>query len=338
MINTYIKQRTAIGFRQGPIPLDLTKGVNHMWLIGRLSAQVDVAAGGGADGTLITEGIQRFLRSVRVTHSVFKDVVPRISGRDVFRILSISRAAITNAANLAIPGIQAATLVNFDFLIPFAQPWMSQPILSAFPRQATGIGDTFQAEFEFETAVANAGDSPGSAAFVTGGSRVVTISNVSLQIAEVYALTPIVPWGMGAIEVVETEQITAAAPRLELPLRAQRPFTASIARFLAAATGNAGEFIADWTFDTGIETPVDQYDRTMSQREEAGYFPALLTTGQVGQITRRWGDGGYGQALDPGDYGNPKFRFNCTNPGVASNVRALLLGFIERPGLTQRRG
>lgn len=336
--NTYKKQVPQIGFRTGPIGVDLTKGVNHMWITGRLTAQIDIAAGGGNDGVVNPEGVQRFLRSARIVHSVFKDIVPRVSGRDLFRLLAVSRAQITAAANLAAPGVQAATLVSFDFIVPFAQPWMQQPILSCFPRQATSAGDTFALEVQFEDAIVTGGDSPGSAAFITGGDRAITISNVALQLQEVYTLVPIMPYGLGAIELVESEQVVAANANLQLPLRELNPFTMSILRYLEGPQANPAARITDWRFSTGQEDVYDRLITVMSQREQAGLFPALLTAGQVGTLQERWGDGAFGQALDPAGYGKPQFIFNTTIPGTNPGaIRGLFAGIIERDGVTRRR-
>lgn len=147
-----------------------------------MRAQVDVAAGGGADGALNNEQPDGLLPNVRIFDGS-REPIAEISGSEI-RQLS-QRTVYGQAApgvTLAIPGIQAATQIRRHYEIWFANPRSINPFETALrPRDLKN----FYLEIEWPGTSA-AANGPLAAALITGGTRTVTVSNLVVDVMQVH--------------------------------------------------------------------------------------------------------------------------------------------------------
>jgi hypothetical protein len=293
-------------------------------------------AGGAVNGTVVPEGIQRFLSRIRLAWDGV-DIVQPIDGRILHQLTARSRAEITAATVLASGAVQV-TPVAFDFVIPLAARWLAQPILTAIPGTLP-VTQELALYVEFDQSVnAGAGSGAGSGAFIAGGDRAVTITNVALTLEQWYSTGVIVPWGLPKINVRTTEQFTAANTELNLLIERQDPYHAVLLRMFEGADQEAqdGFNFVSLIAGGGSVRYMDRADALMLQREDAGLFPAALTAVQPGTIFLRHADNGLlGSIVVPAALPDPRYVFDVdapvANPGV---IQATFIGVTQVPGIT----
>jgi hypothetical protein len=335
-LNLYRARITTLGYQQNVQRVDLPRDVNLHAIYGRLTAQIDIAAGGGNDGTLLDEGVQRFISAMRVSHDGVNRVVP-IDGRIAYQLLARSAGEVAAAANLAGAGVQAATAVAFDFIIPFARPWLAQPILTCLPGTLR-VNQELALYVNFAAARTNSTDSLGSGAFITGGDRVITISNVELTLEAEYSTGIVAPWYLPQIDVRETAQISAANALLPLDMTGADPYDSILFTFLEGANAARQDAFNFLTFQSSAGNV--QYYRDvnalMLQRRDLGLFPAVVNAQQTGRIFIRHADNGLlGSVVVPQAMPQPQYIFNVDAPtGAPGVVQAVVMSLKKLPGIT----
>jgi hypothetical protein len=182
-----------------------------------LSAQVDVAAGGGADGTLVKEQPDGLLPTIRIFDNSREPVV-EVSASELRQMQM--RQVYGQAAPgvpLAIPGIQAATLIRRKYRILFADPRSENPIETALrPRDPKN----FYIELEWPgTDDSTNGDL--AAALISGGTRDVDVSDLKVDIMQIHdpdAFNRVLPIYMPRIRRYEYN-IPATSPNFQAPIK-----------------------------------------------------------------------------------------------------------------------
>lgn len=344
MLNTQRQTIATLGFSVDEQPVDVPAGINTHGFIIHLEAVIDIAAGGGADGTLQTEGIQRLIQSFRFSHDGRNRIGP-LNGRDLWQVSALQRLQVTDATNLAGAGIQTTT-VSMDLYVPLAYQFLARPIDTVWPGNLP-VNDELRLFVQFETSATNAGDTAGSGAFVVPGTgtRVITITGVSMRITQVYSTRVLAnanpqrnaPWFLPQIQVRSTPQFLAADTELTLRLRGVPRFAAVIWRSLEDVTADAAALINTISLTQGGGSRRDwaAYNFADLQEESLGRFPALATIGQLGTATAYFVDGGLlGNAVDPRELSDPAFQFDVDLPAAPGVVRGIFFDLLTVPGIT----
>lgn len=336
-IDNFTSNRGTFGFATNPQVVDLPRGVNIFRIRARLTAAVTVA-GGAADGALVTEGIQRFLSRIRVVHDGTELVQP-IDGRQLYQLNARNNAEVVAAVNLAAPGVQAATPVSVDIVIPFAADYLVNPIDTVLPGTLP-VRQELAVYFEFNQAATNAASGAGTGSFVTGGDRTVTLTGVSVVWEVDYSTTLYKPLWLRRIITRTTEQITAANANLPMSIVAADAFDGVLFRYLNNVNQDAqAAGIANLTFQGGGGSVryLDNTDFVMMQRKDLGLFPGVATIGNAGTAFWRAADQGkLGSVVVPRTMPDPRFLFNAAAPTVAPGfVQATFMSLFKLPGVTR---
>jgi hypothetical protein len=335
-INRFAKNLVTFGFSQATQRVDILRQVNTHAIRLRLSATVTIA-GGADDGTVVTEGIQRFLSRVRVAHDG-PDIVQPLSGRVLSQLLARSVAQIIAPSALA-SAVAQVTILTCDFVIPFARNWMGDPVKYCVLPGTLPVRQELALYVDFDQSVANAASAGnfGTGAFVTGGTDVVTLSAVSLTVEQIYSRGLVVPQFLPRIEVRSTEQFSAANAQLTLALSQQaNPYDSVLFSYLQDAAQDVQDGFNFVTLEAGSTAYLDRVDAVMLQREDLGLFPAAERAGQVGRIFIRHADNGrWGSVVEPARMPDARYTFDVDapagNPGV---IQAVFLAGVKLNGIT----
>lgn len=334
------RQRLGVfAFQANPQRVDLLPGVNTHGIMGRITATVTIA-GGAVDLTVISEGVQRLIRSLRIRHDG-DDRVGLLSGRQLYHITARARKEITAAVNLAGGGVQAGTAISFDFYLPIALPWLREPILTCWPGNMP-VRQELAIYVQWETSTGpGAGSAAGSGALVTApGDRVVTFpTGPTLELVQVYSTGQVQPWYLARWTPDQTQQILAANAQLPYLLAGNRRITAALFRDLEGPTQTAVNNISTISLVSGMGALryTDNLNFTMAQRDDAGDFPAAEEAVQTGTYFDLFTDDGWlGSALDPRPLSQPQYQFNCLVPTTSPGVIDVVLSELDvYPGITQ---
>lgn len=147
-----------------------------------LNVQVDVAAGGGADGTLVVEQPDTLVPNVRIFDGDRQPIV-EVSFSEIRQFAQ--RRVYGQAAPgviLTTPTIQAASKLRRHAEIWFSNPRSVNPVETALkPRDLKN----FYIEIEWVSTDSSANGAV-AAALITGGTRTVTPSAISVDIAQIH--------------------------------------------------------------------------------------------------------------------------------------------------------
>lgn len=157
----------------------LNAGTATTELVIDVEAQVDIAAGGGADGALNVEHQHRLVKKIRVYDGSTTPIV-EIEPRELIQLGQRRAQQQPSGTVLANPGIQAATQLRQQYTIPLSDRWAVNPA-EVFLKPSGPI-EQFLIEIEWAD-VTNAGL---AAALITGGTRVITITNLKAKILQVH--------------------------------------------------------------------------------------------------------------------------------------------------------
>lgn len=335
MINILKNPLGPFPYSQQPTRVDLNAGVNIHSFVGRLTALVTIA-GGAASGTVNTESTQRLIRSIRIMHDG-EERVQRISGRDLWQLTGRNRAFVPAPVVLANGNVQANTPISFDFELAIAYPQLAQPALVFWPGYMP-VRQELAMYIEFETGITFTGSSPGSAALITGGDRVVTISSFNLDIWQQYSTGLYRPDYLARISVRDSDQFLAANPNLPLRLTGARRFIGSLFRSEEGALQDAITRINRLTFQAagGSLNYWNLLPFAQLQAQDSGLFPASVDVGQAGTYFAYFTDNGLlGGAVDPRPLSDPRFVFDvaapASNPGF---IHSVFLELDTMPGVT----
>jgi len=317
---------------------ELTHGVYLKALHCRISATVDIAAGGGNDGTLVNEGVQRLLTNVRMVWDGF-NIIDNINGRELVAIARRASSQPLTETQIAAVGIQT-TAVEINFIIPFARPWLVDPFNTVFPPVKVDQQLRVYAQWEQGLANAQAGTVAGSGAFETGGDRVITFTVApTLQITEEYAVRGTDPWMIPVISNFESEQFTAANARLRADLLNDRPFTDVLIQVRQGASQEGQAGLNFLSLITGGTRHVDNVPFAILKRIERDLFPAVPVATAALDNGFLWlpltSGGKLGNVFDPAQLPKARFEMDVAAPtGAPGVVRFTMLELMSMDGVT----
>lgn len=315
--------------------VDLTGGAAIHAIRLRITGQLDVAAGGGADGVLNQDPVVRLIRQIRITHDDY-DIVDPMPLVPFFYFYRRTANQTILPVNPAIPGIQAATLFSATVVIPFSWKAFADPHEIFY--RANRVARQFKLYIDWETAVAVAGDSPGSAAMITGGTRATTLSAVQVVVTEISSVTPKQPQLYPKFRYGQTQQFVAATAALPFQLLSGDRVAAHMlmeregALEQTAALGNLNRV----TLLSNQARKLDNLAFADLKEEERELFNSvpLAETGTV--LVNYLDNGRFGGALDPLQLGtNPRYEFNVAVPTTAPGMmRVFEFALVGKPGET----
>jgi hypothetical protein len=330
MIQTFKQNLGPVADQSAPFRLDLLRGVNFHSLVGRVTASVEIS-GGSSSGTPVAEGVQRLIRAIRINHDG-RDRIERLDGRQLYKLTSRTRYTITQAVQVT-SGDAATYPVSFDFVIPIAQPWTQRPIETAWPGNLP-VRTQLAAWIEF-LPVADRG-----AALISGGDRTISVDDLQVQVWQEYS-TGVLPEGPYALTEILTDyttQFSAANSNLPLLIDNNKPISFALLRALDGATQEAAAIVNTLSLESGFGATnyFKDLDFTMLQREEAGAFPAVEESGQVGEIGVNFCQNGMlSLALDPRTLNDPRWVFDVDAPSNPGVVQATYVQLASLPGVTR---
>lgn len=171
-LKNFTPANPATGVAAGPQRDTLPRDFIYNALKLRLRYQVDVAAGGGADGALAAEQPWSLIRNLQVIASSSSRTKIAVIKDGDLRAQSILQGflqhQLPNATGLAIPGIQAATICSAVVEIPFYIPRCANPRMGALNCHELN---------SLEVAIDWGGDMD----LIVGGTRVTTLTNIIAQ-------------------------------------------------------------------------------------------------------------------------------------------------------------
>lgn len=335
VLNYFLDPLPVFPYQQAPQKENMPRSVHIRDLVVNISGTLDVSGGTG-DGTLNTEAIARLIRRITVRWDGF-DLVQPMEARDLAALGRRLTGQPLSGTPVTIPGIQT-TNFELKFFIPFARSYNADPFDTALP--PLQVRKEFVVEIEWETARSNAvvGTSLGSGAIITGGDRVVALTNVQATVLPRQARNAARPWYIPQISAYETVQFNAANPRLVLDMEQNEAFDAVLFRTLEDSLRDPANLINTLTFETKNVKVLEDVPFTDLRAIEEDMFPGVVDASEVGNLFLRFADGGkLGNAVNPAQLTLPKFEFDVAtpnnNPGV---IRAITMELLSIPGVTVR--
>lgn len=333
--NRFMAHLSDMAYQQAEDHLDLLSGVNIMELRCRVNATVDIAAGGGADGAVNPEGVQRLIKSLHVTWDGI-DIVQPIGGRELYAYTARTQPQRVAATNLAGAGIQT-TAVSFEFVIAFARRYLANAGATALP--AVKVAQELRMYVQWETGATSAGDDAGTAALVTGGTRAITWSVApTLSVDQVYAKAAWKPVFVPIIAVRNTQQIAAANASLPLELRGKNPFSMALHRYYQGALQNVQDGINRIRLIAGGGSVrlIGNPDYPALASLERSDFVGVAAADQAGSVGILFADHGrLGTIIDPRALVNPQWEYDLDAPtGAPGFVRSVYDEVMQLPPFT----
>lgn len=310
---------------------DVLRDVYTRDLSVRMEATVTITAGGGVPGAVrgsgsVTQLLSKFYLNWDGT------LLFDVNGPELRRITMFNAAQTISETRLT-TAVVGTYNISGDYLLPFARRDLMNPIETTLPplpvRQQLRIG------VEWEQGRSNATSSAGSASLVTGGTTIVTLSNVRMQVVQNYSKFGAPPFYIPVITSVDSEQFTAANPRLRMPIRSSRRFNAILLHtYNDGDPTNDSDLINTVTLRSGNDSYIDRQDLDVLRAWVRYQYPGINS--DAGWLYLPLADGGkLGNLLNPVLLSNPEFEFDVAapapNPGV---VRMTLFELITVAGVT----
>jgi hypothetical protein len=223
--------------------------------------------------------------------------------------------------------------ISGDYMVPFARRDLVDPmqtILPPFP-----VRQQFRLGVEWNVERTNATSTQGSAALITGGTSVVTLTNVRVQVVQSYSTRGQTPRFIPILTGIDSEQFLAANARLRIPLRGTRKFNAVLLHsFNAGDTFNDADLVNYVTFKSGNDTLMDNLDRDVLRSAVLYKYPGMPA--DAGWIYIPMAAGGrLENIVDPVALSTPAFELDvaapASNPGT---VRMLFFELVTVDGVT----
>ena len=314
---------------------DLPQNVFIKDLLVRITGTLTVS-GGTTDGTLLSEPIARLIRSLRVRWDSF-DLVAPMGARD---LAALGRRVITQPLSgtpITIPGVQT-TNFELKFFIPFARDYNANPFDTVLP--PLNVQKELVVEIEWESATSNSvvGTTPGSGAIVSGGDRVVALTNTQATVLPRQARNGAPPWYLPVLSVYESRTFDAANARLPLDIRQQNAFDGVLFRFLQGATRAPAALLNTLSFETDNVKVFEQVPASDLRAIEEDYLGGVIASAEVGNYFVQFSDGGkLVNIVNPSELSLPKFEFDVSTPGATpAVVRAIVCELKSVRGVTLR--
>lgn len=299
-----------------------------------ISAQVDVAAGGGADGAVNVEGSLRLISRIRIFDG---GNTPRVDvdPRDLMQYAKRRGMNPNSGLALAAPGIQAATQIREQIALQFSDPWSASPYEVHFrPRDP----DKYRIEIEW-AGVEAVGVANGvlAAALITGGTRSVTVTNLTIKITiehDPISFLRQLPLFQPFIVGYEKD-VPNVTPNFSFDVESPRPLRATLIHALNNQL-TTESLINTLTLKDDQRTYRNAIPaRTWHEREQNRFGGVEDVTGvDLGYFFADFAQyGRLANCFGPKQGGNPKWVFDVT--GGANRIIRLTQFELERtPGLT----
>jgi hypothetical protein len=310
---------------------DLVAETATMGLVLDLRAQVDIAAGGGADGALNVEQPLGLIRTIRVFDGSQNPVV-EIEPRELWQLAARRGMQAPSGVALATPGIQAATLVRAHLPLFFSDRWSKDPIeVHLRPR------DPRKFRVEIEWAGTSAADM--AASLITGGTRAITITNLAVDILQVHDTVAFLKVRPLFLPRIRSYQVNAPASSARFPfeIKTTDRVRASLLHTLDADVSTEGIITTLKLKDDQREHEVDVLARTWHEEEQYMF-------GGVGDVAPAmayyFGDyadnGKLSTVLSPFQGGNPRWVLGVVGGG-ARIIRAVNVELEQVAGITAQQ-
>ena len=316
MLNLMRETLPVIPFSAQQQSIDLPRSVYMERLDCTIAGTIDIAAGGGADGTLLAEHVARLIREVTIKWDTF-DLVQRISGRDLVALAKRGIKRAVSGSSVAAVGVQT-TPFSLTFPIFFARPWLVNPFDTVLPPLT--VASQFKMYVTWETSLSNAqaGTVAGSGAFLSGGTRAITFPVApSLTVVPKVALRGKQPWFIPVITSMDSEQFSAANGRLTMLPTNQRRFDSVLIALRQGATQDPAELLTDLSFQSAGTRYLSAVPRATLHESEQHEYPAVGDGGDdAGYFFLQFADGGWlGNVVEPSALSAPRFELNVVAPG-----------------------
>lgn len=314
---------------------EILKGVHTLDFLCRLSGDLTVTGANG-DGTLLSEAEFRLIKSMRLVWDGV-DLIEPISGRE---LAELSRRLFAQSfTNTTVDEVATAETDSFDvfFAFPIRRRYLVNPIEVHLP--PLPVSQSLRIEVEWETGKTNSSSDAGTAAFSTDSSDTLTLANVELNVVQVFAHDAPKPIFMPTITSYDSEQFTAANPRLEMSMKSTRPMDALLISVREGAAQDYADLINEVTLLSGSTRWFNSVPYPILHEWEQTQYPAVGDS-PVGNLWMPFADGGkLGNALAPASLSNPRFEFDVnapnTNPGF---IRLVQMELMKVPGATTGPG
>ncbi len=316
------------GVRRKPT-LDLIAQTATLALVLDVRAQVDIAAGGGADGVLNVESTQSLIKKIRIYDQDTTPII-EISGRELFQVHARRALNPQSGVDLANTGVQAGTQIRCQMILPLSDRWTANSYeVHLRPRQA----NKFKLEIEWPD-ITQAGV---AAVLNTGGTRVITISNYLVKVMQIH--DPIAFLKKKPLYVPRIRSYDKDAPGVSAAFPVKIDSGAYVRWSLIHALNNdvTSEAIIN---KIGLRDDQRVYRnaveaRAWHEREQALFGGVQDVTGvDMGYFFEDFADGGkLSNIFAPGQGGNPRWIFDLTG-GANRIVRLVNLELERVPGLT----
>lgn len=336
LLNTFMEPLPTFAFQAAAKKADLPESlyIDHIMCV--ITGTLDVA-NGAADGTLQTEPIARLIDRLTVKWDGF-DLVGPISGRDIAAISRRVQAQTLSTDDITSAGVQAGTEFKLPFIIPFSRQYLADPFNTVLPPLQVNNEFVLEIKWAQDKSNSNAATTAGSGAIIAGGDRDVVLSDVQLEATTSVARNGAAPWYLPVISAYETEQFSAANPRLVLDMRSPRPFDGVLFRTLEDAAQDPANLISDLTFKSSQVRILDNVGINTLRAGEERIFPGVQAASEVGSNFVLFAGGGkLGNAVIPAELSNPEFNFNVAAPSANPGfIRAVVMELYSVEGVTQR--
>jgi hypothetical protein len=295
-----------------------------------LDAVLDIAAGGGADGVVITDGVARLIRRLQVKRD--NETIVDLTGRD---LLILTRASVKTDAisgtQLSGAGVGAQTLA-LTLTLPFARPWLVNPFETVLPPMA--FNNQFAVFVDWAQDVNAGGGDAGGGVLVSGGTRVITFTtDPTLTIVVYAAQRGKLPWFLPYYTSTDTEQFNAANTRLEYKLNEARRFDAVFLSPRSGALLADADMLNYLTMGAQSQNFIDGIRATDLRTDQRQNFAGAGTDLNYYLLLA---EGGWiGNAVEPTEMTKPFFRFDVDAPAVNPGIVHMIFSeLISHPDYT----
>ena len=332
MINV-IREPVSINFGAVQQRGDLAQGIFLEKLQIVINAVVNIA-GGAANGTIVTDGVARLIR--RLTVRWDNETIVDISGRDLLTLTRASSKAAVTGTQLASAAVGSEN-ISLTLILPFARPWLINPFETVLP--PLRVNNMFAVLVDWEQGISGgAGSEAGSAAIITGGDRVVTFStDPTITITQYGAQRGKAPWFLPYYSSFDTDQFSAANPRLQFRLQDARRFDSVFISPRQGALASDADLLNFLTLSAqGVNfmNGIRAEDLRSDQRQQ------FAASGTDLNFYLLLSEGGWlGNSVEPTQMVKPLFTFDVDAPGSAPGVVHLLFSeLVTHPQWTQVQG
>lgn len=295
-----------------------------------IEAQVDIAAGGGADGALNVEQPLGLVRMVRINDGSTSPIV-EATPAELRQLTERRGMKAQSGVALANPGVQAATLVRQQIIVPLSDPWTANK-KEVFLRPR--VADSYNVEIEW----AGTTNAALAAALITGGTRVITVSNLKVKVLQVH--DPILflrrlPLFVPRIISYESTPVPTST-QFEVEIKTPRWVRAILLHSVDAQITTEG-IINRLTLEDDQRTyRKGVYARTWHELEQWRFGGVSDDTGVgMAYFFTDFADGGkLGNLLAPKQGGRPRWKFDSTGSATRL-IRSVQVEYERVPGIVQ---